>query len=233
LIDILIPVLGRGHRIEPLLANIAQATDVDWRVTFICSPLNEDPEATQACLASSAKTIVVDFSTGEGNFAKKINLAYSLIDDADWFFQGATDLVFHEGWASQALRIGAGAGVVGTNDLGNPQVKRGHHSTHILFSRDYIERWDGGTYDNTGIIFSEQYDHNFVDTEFVQTAILRGQFKPCLRSIVEHMHPHWGKGEMDETYVKSERSFRNDAAIYNNRMRAARRAIQPASGRRR
>ena len=234
MIDILVPVLGRGHQIEPLLANIAGVTDVDWRVTFICSP--DDP-AAEICLGTEQTTIVVPWQPARADFAKKINLAYDLIEDADWFFQGATDLVFHGGWASQALRTAnAGRiGVVGTNDLGNPAVKRGNHATHILFSRDYIERFDGGVYDNTGRVFSEQYDHQFVDTEFVQTAILRGQFKPCLRSVVEHMHPHWGKGEMDETYVKSERSFRDDSAIYNNRMREARRAMQPLvrGGRRR
>lgn len=220
---ILVPVLGRAHQIEPLLESIAAATKVDYRVLFICSP--NDP-AQEVCLASEADTMTVSWEPGRADFAKKINLAYEETND-EWYFQGATDLVFHPGWDTAALQVARGGltGVIGTNDLGNAQVKRGIHSTHTLFSRAYIEQY-GGTFDGTGAVFSEEYDHQFVDTEFVQTAVLHHQFRPSLRSTVEHMHPHWAKGEMDETYEKSAREYHEDAAIYNQRMRIARQAIR-------
>ena len=169
--------------------------------------------------------MTVSWLPGRADFAKKINLAYEQFE-ADWYFQAATDLVFYPRWASLALDIGEkqGVGVVGTNDLGNPHVQRGNAATHILFSREYIETFSG-TYDGSARVFSEEYDHSFVDTEFVQTALLRRQFAPSRRSIVEHMHPHWGKGAMDDTYEKSVREFREDAVIYNRRMRAARRQL--------
>lgn len=218
MITILVPVLGREHQIKPLLKNISDVTRAKHKVVFICSP--NDP-AKDVCLATGAETIVVPWNPRRADFAKKINLGFSETD-GDWLFQGATDLVFHPGWDRQAIKTASvhKVGVVGTNDLGNPTVKRGLHATHILFSRKYIER-HGGTYDSTGAVFSEMYAHQFVDTEFVQTAILRGQFKPCLRSVVEHMHPHWGKGDMDDTYVKSEKDYHRDAALYNKRMREA------------
>lgn len=223
LIAILVPVLGRPHQIQPLLESIAAATDVDYRVVFICSP--SDP-TQEVCRDSEADTITVPWEPARADFAKKINCAYGAIEE-EWYFQAATDLVFQEGWASRALQVAQASrcGVIGTNDLGNPSVKKGTHATHILFSRAYIETF-GGTFDNTAPVFSEAYDHCFVDTEFIFTATLRGQFKPSLRSIVEHMHPHWGKGEMDDTYEKSVREFREDAAIYSARMRQARREIR-------
>lgn len=223
MIAIIVPVLGRAHQIEPLLANIAEATDVEYRVVFVCSP--GDDEARDACIASEADTIVVEWEPGRADFAMKVNRAFRDTEE-EWIFQGATDLRFHQEWASRALRTGEArrVGVVGTNDLGNPLVKRGTHSTHTLFSRAYIDQ-HGGTFDNSGVVFSEHYQHQFVDTEFIQTAILRKQFAPCIRSVVEHLHPHWNKGEMDETYEKATRDFREDAKIYNNRMRQARRVI--------
>ncbi len=218
-ISILVPVLGRPHQIEPLLDSIAAATHSDYRVVFICSP---NDETRKVCRETDADTIVVPWEPGRADFAKKINLGFRETE-SEWLFQAATDLKFHDGWDVRALRIGEASriGVVGTNDLGNPTVKRGTHATHILFSREYIDT-HGGTYDNTGAVFCELYDHQWVDTEFIQTATLRQQFKPSLRSIVEHMHPHWNKGEHDETYAKSERSFREDSKLYNSRIRAAR-----------
>lgn len=229
MICILVPVLGREHQIEPLLENIAETTEVDHRVVFICSPT--DP-AREACLASDAETIVVSWAPDRADFAMKINYAYEQIVE-DWYFQAATDLSFRSGWDTKALQCAEvnRVGVVGTNDLGNPLVMRGHHSTHILFSRAYIEQY-GGTFDDSGTVFTTAYDHQFIDTEFIQTALARKQFRPARHSIVEHMHPHWKKGEMDATYEKSERAFLDDMKVHNERMRRMRRGL-PAGRRRR
>jgi hypothetical protein len=116
------------------------------------------------------------------------------------------------------------ANVIGTNDLGNPDVKKGTHSTHTLFSRPYIEHY-GGTVDNTGAVFSESYDHQWSDCEFVQTAMLRGEWAFSKGSIVEHKHPHWGKGEMDSTYEKATRDTRADQLLYAERMRMVRQRV--------
>jgi len=228
---IIIPVLGRAHQIEPVLASISAATDVPHRIVFVCSP--GDTEAKKACSSSGADTIVVDWKPDKGDFAKKVNLAYSRSSE-EWFFQAATDLKFHPKWASLALSLAQRrrVGVVGTNDLGNAMVKRGQHSTHTFFSREYIETF-GGTYDNSGVVFSEEYDHQFCDTEFIQTALDRKQFAPSLKSIVEHNHPHWGKSPMDPTYDKSMRDFKGDAEVYRGRMRDMRNTALKSRTRRR
>jgi hypothetical protein len=217
LIAILIPVLGRPHLIEPLLENIARETDVEHRVLFICSP--GDP-ATLVCQSTTAETIVTPWQPGRADFAKKINLGFTATSE-EWLFQGATDLVFHPQWASRGLRAGVGAGVIGTNDLGNPSVMRGAHATHVLFSREYIDTY-GGTFDDSGVVFSEAYDHQFVDNEFVELARIRGQFRPCKVSVVEHLHPSWEKAEMDDTYEKALRETRADMALFSQRMRRMR-----------
>ena len=217
MLAILVPVLGRPHQIGPLLESLARTTTSEYRVVFICSPSDETKEV---CLASDGDTIVVPWEPAHADFQKKINLAFDSTEEP-WLFQAATDLVFHPGWDHHALAVATrlGVGVVGTNDMGNPMVKRGKHSTHTLFSRDYIETF-GGTYDDTGRVFSEAYNHQFVDTEFIQTAIHRKQFSFSQRSLVEHLHPHWKKGEMDSTYEKATGSWREDQALYVERIRA-------------
>lgn len=219
MISILIPVLGRGHLIAPLVENIHQATVVEHEIVFICTA---GDSAESDCIRSGEWTISVEWEPGRGDFAKKINHAYGRCE-SDWFFQGATDLRFVAGWDEEALRVAKAwrSGVIGTNDLGNPLVTRGQSSTHTMFSREYIEKF-GGTFDDSGIVFSEQYDHQFVDTEFVELAKLRKQFRAARRSVVEHLHPHWNKGEMDSTYEKAIREFAEDRSLYMSRMREAR-----------
>lgn len=135
-------------------------------------------------------------------------------------FQAADDLNFHYGWDIHAMRVAdhRGAGVVGTNDLGNKLVMRGGHSTHTFIRRKYIERY-GGTFDDTGLVFCELYDHQFCDNELVQTAIRRGEWAFSKRSIVEHLHPVWNKGTFDATYEKAFRETSQDTRLYMKRMR--------------
>lgn len=216
---ILVPVLGRAQQIEPLLENLARVTREDYRVAFICSP--SDEEALEFCMASEADVVVTDWEPGRADFAKKINLGYQCYrQDSEWFFQAATDLLFHEAWDAKAMEVAVRttAGVIGTNDRGNALVKRGHHSTHTFFSRTYIEA-QGGTLDGTGVVFSETYDHQYVDNEFVQTAMSRGQWAFSRLSIVEHLHPLWRKGVMDSTYEKAMRETKEDSELYLQRVR--------------
>lgn len=213
---IIVPVLGRPHQIEPLVASIETNTVVERRIMFVCSP--NDP-TSDVCRRTGHHVIVTTWKPGPADFAKKINLAYDALTDEDWCFQAATDLTFHPNWDTNALALAAKrhAGVIGTNDLGNPGVMRGQHSTHTFFSRDYIETF-GGTVDNTGKVLCELYDHQWCDNEFVQTAKVRRQWTFSRYSIVEHNHPHWGKGEMDSTYKKALRATVADRNLYQSRL---------------
>lgn len=214
MIDILVPALGRPQQIRTVLDSITSATASEHRVIFITSP--EDKATIKAVKAVKLKPLTVEWEAGIADYAKKINHAYRL-SDAEWIFQAATDLVFHAGWDTAALLVARkGFGVIGTNDLGNPDVKRGRHSTHSLISRRYLTKF-GGTADNSGDVFSEAYDHQYCDNEFIETARRRGQFGFAKRSIVEHLHPHWGKADDDPTYEKAMRKTARDQKLFMRR----------------
>lgn len=225
MIDILVPVLGRGHQAQPLVDNIAQASSYEHRVLFICSPFDE--ATTDACRATGCDVLVTSWKPGRADFARKINLAWEQTD-AEWVFQAATDLRFHPRWDAHAvgMHTKTRCRVVGTNDLGNPLVQRGRHSTHTLIRRDYITDFGSGTLDNSGLVFSLAYDHQWTDNDFVETARMRREFVFAKRSIVEHMHPHWGKGDDDATYKKAMRQTTRDRALFSQRMRDL---IRPAA----
>lgn len=214
MIAILVPVLGRAQQIQPLLQSIAGTTAAAYEVVLIFSP---GDDAIHAAKGTDATVLTTTWPAGRADYAKKLTLGFQRTEQP-WIFQGATDLVFHPNWDTEAFKVvkQTHAGVIGTNDLGNPMVKRGTHSTHSLISREYINTW-GGTADDSGLIFSEAYDHQWSDSEFIETARRRRQFAFARKSIVEHLHPHWGKGEMDDTYEKAHRETEQDVKLFMRR----------------
>ena len=204
---IIVPVLRRPHKVQPLLDSIAAATPQPYRVIFVADP--DDREEIDAIKAANGEVLVCD-----GNYAKKINSVVAFSDEP-FIFLGADDLEFHEGWLEAAKRkMKDQIGVVGTNDLGNKRVMRGQHATHSLVSRAYADR---GTIDERDKLLHEAYPHEFVDDEFIQTAKKRKAFAFARDSIVEHMHPLWNKGEWDDLYRAQRNRMRAGHKIYTKR----------------
>lgn len=212
-----IPVLGRPDRALAVYGSaINSVPGHQVRVLFSCSPGDDDEIA--ACLATGANVVVVPWRPEDGgDWAKKHNRAFLEMAE-EWILLGADDLVFHRGWFDACLETfqRTRACVIGTNDMGNARVVAGNHSTHPLVHRDYL---DCGTVDADGLILHEGYRHQFVDDEFVQTAMSRDAFAHCRSAYVEHLHPDWGKGERDATYELGQAGFNADRALYEQRQR--------------
>ena len=219
MIDILIPVLGRPHRAAPLVENIRDSTEVEHRITFICSP--GDDEQIAACQATDASWVVFG-NGGSGDYARKINHATMILGawQGDWVFNGADDLTFEPGWDTNALKMadsGPGFDVVGTNDLANASVKRGQFGTHCLIRRRYITERGGTADQQPGTVLHEGYDHNFVDRELCHTAQHRGVFVFAKHSRVKHSHYLWGTADKDNTYRKAMRHYQDDHRLFLSR----------------
>lgn len=216
-VAVLIPVLGRPDRVEPLLASLTSSQGVvRAEPLFLVSP--GDYGELRAVDGHDVAYEVVPWRSGPGDYARKINWGFRLTD-TPWVFCAADDLRFHPGWADEALEAAArtGAQVVGTDDLGNDRVTSGRHATHSLVARRYVDA-TGATGDATpGVVLHEGYDHNWVDDELVGVARHRGVFAFAARSKVEHLHPHWRKSRMDATYRKGLRRFDADRKLNQER----------------
>lgn len=212
---IVIPVLGRPHRIAPVLESATLNSPPGTRVLFVASP--DDHAEVAALRQDKIDHLVTPAAWRVGDFAKKTNWAITQTDEP-YIFSAADDLQFRSGWFERAMRAfeTEGIGVVGTNDLGNPRVVAGQHATHNLVSRAYVQQY--GTIDGEGF-YHEGYHHNWVDTEMVETAKSRGAWAFAADSIVEHFHPHWGKAEPDKTYRLGQRYFHRDRRLYYTRKR--------------
>lgn len=204
---VLLPVLRRPQRVRPVVESIRAATP-QARILFICDP-DDRPTQDQVALADA------EMISPGGNYAAKINQGVEHSDESLIFF-GADDLIFHPDWFAVATkRFRPGIGVVGTNDLGNKRTQR-DHSTHPLVARWYATR---GTIDRGRGPLHEGYHHNFCDDEFIGTAIHRRAYAHAADSIVEHLHPLWGKAENDEIYELGRKGWVHDKRLHRRRRR--------------
>lgn len=216
-IDVIVPTMWRPERLGRVAANVHEATDAAHVVTFVAEADDSATITAAEALAAADPAVRLITNDRARNYAGACNAAVAS-STAEWWFGGADDLNFHQGWDTEAL---AGAEdalrVVGTNDLLNPYVLSGEHATHYLVHRSYVAE-AGGTPDcGPGVAMWEGYDHQYTDTEFVAVARARGEFRPCLDSVVEHLHFGNGKAPMDATYEHGQRHVGADRALFEAR----------------
>lgn len=215
---VIVPVLRRAHRVAPLIESLHAATPEPHRVVFVASA-NDRPMIDEvlrvAELMPDGLSLEVLAPSKVGDYARKIN--YVAASSAEPFlFLGADDLHFHPGWypAARAL-LGDGIGVVGTQDLApTDRARTGQHATHFLVAREYVDR---GTIDEPGKLLHEGYPHEYVDDEFVGTAKKRKAWAFAADSIVEHLHPSWGKAPRDPLYDAQRQRMSAGRAVLRRR----------------
>jgi GT2 family glycosyltransferase len=213
-IAILVPTYGRSDRLQKVYENIVANTSVPHNVYFILEA--KDKDSANALPQEFKGRIIRNYR--KPCYAGAINTAY-LETDEPFLFAGSDDLNFHKGWDTEIFKVMESdpkIQVVGTNDLLNRDVLAGKTATHYLFSRSYIAK-NSGTFDKSAPVLFE-YEHNYTDREFIDTAIKRGVFAPCLTSIVEHMHYGNKKNTWDETYERNQSTLSIDKATYEVRM---------------
>lgn len=203
-VAILVPVLGRPHRIRPLLASITAATPEPHEVLFLAD--QADHATLEAIRGAGARV-----EAPGGSYARKINHGVRATS-APLVFFAADDLDFRPGWLAAAEdHLVGGVGVVGVNDL---IARRRDHATHFLVARWYAE---SPTIDGGHGPMHEGYHHWFVDDEFIATARKRGAYAYAPGSHVAHLHPMNGQAPDDDTYRKGRAKSRLDRSTFHRR----------------
>ena len=204
-VAILIPVLDRPYRIEPLLRSIAEATEVPYRVMFAAS---DQPSIDE--IRRLGANVIIDEGGDEGSYAKRINRLYRETSEP-YLLLGADDLGFRPGWFPAARRVADEVGgVAAVNDLHNPA------GVHFLVTRDYIETL-GGCVGEPGVVLHEGYRHAYCDDEMRATATARGRFGYASDSIIEHLHPGAGKSQTDHVYQIGAASMSQGQSVFLSR----------------
>lgn len=217
-LSILVPMLGRPHRVRPLLESIWTATP-RAEVVWLTTPTDRQviAEIDRASRESSLDFRRIDVPYRRGDYPRKINVGYRQTS-RPLLFTGACDLRFAAGWLAVALaELVVGIGVVGTSDGHSPRVLAGEHATHSLVTRWYADSY--GTVDQPGAIFHDRYWHEFCDDELVQTAMARGAWAFAPGALVEHLHPDHGLAPDDQLYRQRPARMRQGRALFRQRER--------------
>jgi hypothetical protein len=220
-VAVLVPVLGRPEHAEPFMASLRSSTGLATCYA-ICD--TDDQEAINAWKQAGADIVLWPRNDRPGSFAEKVNFGHWYtsqdalgVEPQPWMLLVGSDVRFHPGWLDHAQAMaGDRSHVIGTNDLGNPRVMAGEHSTHPLIRRSYVDEI-GASWDGPGVVCHEGYRHNFVDTEIVTAAKQRGVWTMALASRIEHLHPLWGKGTPDEVYTLGQEHVEADQALFERR----------------
>ncbi len=219
-VAIIVPVMRRPQNAAPFMASLQASVEGLARTVFvmpICDPVDR---TTIDAWGAAGTTPVVrhGLSDHPGTFAEKVNFGYRMTTNP-WLFIVGDDVRFLPGWLDTAVQTAEhpGAKVVGTNDLANPRVMRGEHGTHLLISRQYVAK-QGASWDGPGVVCHEGYHHWFVDDEIVTVARQRGVWASALGAVVEHMHPYFGKGQMDEVYTLGQSRAAEDGELFRRRL---------------
>lgn len=204
-VAILVPILNRPHRIEPLLQSIADSTTLPHRVVFAASDQPSIDELTRL-----GASFITDEGGDEGSYPRRINRLYAETTDP-YLLLAADDLAFRPQWLEEAMKVMETLdGVVALNDQYNPA------GVHFLVSRNYIETF-GGCMDDSGVVLHEGYRHAYCDDEFRATARARGKWALAHSAVIEHLHVGAGKAPMDETYRIGEAAMPHDFGVFMSR----------------
>ena len=209
---VVIPSRERPERLEPL-AQAFRDTTPEHRMVFVVDPDDLPSQEAARCAGSLWVT------NKRLTYPKKVNRGIEATTEP-FILVGADDIRPHEGWfeAASAL-LDEEVGMVATNDLGNEYVMDGELATHPLIARWYFEM---GTADGPGL-YHEGYWHNGADLEASETARARGAFAYAADSVVEHLHPNYGKAEIDATYMQG--GFHEAKRRYDEALIAKRRKL--------
>jgi Glycosyl transferase family 2 len=216
-IAIVIPTLGRSRQLFPLLWNIVQTTPIGvFHVYFV---VNKDDKPSQHTVRAMEGPVTTVMSLQQG-YPKAVNAGVwasqepliAIVND---------DVKFHDGWweALQETMVYP-VSVVATNDL-SPHTANGDACTQPIVRRDYIEM-HGGAWGEPGVAMHEGYIHNFSETELWQLALHRGVGVFAADCVIEHVHPNWGKAEVDATYEQGSMrpgGWEHDHALFLERVK--------------
>lgn len=213
---ILVPVLGRPHRVSPFLDAVEATTPGAPFVLFLADSGDDAEIEAIETEEDRHPGVRVLLNLEGGNYAQKANRGVQ-VTQAPWLLTAADDLEPQPGWLEATHHTGAPTDlpiVFGLNDLIPRRRRRAEHATHFLMSRAYAElpAIDG----SEGPMFTG-YGHEKVDDELIATARHRGAYVYAPDAHVKHLHPDVGTAEWDGTYEKGRSTRAADRELFEER----------------
>jgi hypothetical protein len=225
-VTVVVPVLRRPHNAAPFMASLRESSP---RTPLVMAVANrDDPTTAEAWRRAGA--LVGWCDEAPGSFAQKVNLASRFVL-TDWMFLVGDDVAFHDQWIERALEgLPDHVKVVGVSEIPDDAdldrrfispdyesyLRSAEHTNHMFVRCDYVSR-EGASWDGPGVVCGP-YRHWWTNNELIAVAKQRGVWEARPGSVVEHLHPYFGKGQMDATYALGESAAQADHVLWMERV---------------
>lgn len=206
LIDIFVPTYKRPHELAKLAQNVRENTKNEYVLWFGVE--KDDAQSLKAAEGLGA-VVVNKYEPGYSNTIQSIyEESFS-----PFIIHANDDFEFHKDWDVTPLAMFERPEVM---VVGLKQTEGDNHGSAIsMFRRKYIEE-QSGVIDMPNRVFYP-YNHNFVDTEFTQTAQKRGVWVKCDLQVINHKHPGFTGAEKDEVHKKNDETAPLDERTFDSR----------------
>lgn len=203
---IFMPTYKRPHALEEVARNLEANTKNSFTLYFGLE--KEDLAGIEAAKQTGHQVIINKYEPGYSNTIQTIYEA----SGEPFFLHANDDFYFNNDWDEVPLSMFTGKIMV----VGLKQTEGDNHGSAIsMIKREYIEKMSG-VIDIPGRVFFT-YNHNFIDTEFTQTAQSRGVWAKCDPQVIVHLHPGFTGKEKDGTYKKNDDTVETDRKTFETR----------------
>jgi hypothetical protein len=210
---VLLPSLGRPHRLEGAASNIHLNTDLDHEILWCVGGIH-----SRQILDGLGERYLDDTDDEDKRYVTRMNklIVWAKEEGFKSAFFGSDDVIHHDGWLTEALtRMEAlEKSVIVVNDLRNP------NGTQAVVRLDYQPFL---VFDDEDAAFHPGYHHNFADTEMFLTAAKYKQLGRAMESRVEHLHPIYQNQTSrpwDDTYRNAFTHWEADGKLFHERVAA-------------
>lgn len=206
-LSIWLPTYKRPHKLAEVVKNIEEATKNSFVLYFGVEL--DDPESYEAAKATGHKVYRNEHPPG---YSGTIQTLYEKSKEPFWFHAN-DDFTFLPNWDEAPLAMFERKDLM---VVGVPQHESDNTYSAISFARrSYIED-QSGVIDMPNRVFYP-YHHNYQDTEFTRTAQARGVWASSSAPCINHNHPGFTGGPLDETYRKNQATSDEDKKTFESR----------------
>lgn len=206
-IAIFLPTYKRPHTLADVTKNIEATTLHPFTLYFGVE--KEDRASQIAARLTGHKVVINKYEPG---YANTIQSMYEVSDEPFWLHAN-DDFEFTHHWDEVPIAMFEREDLMVVGLRQHESDRSG--SAICMGRRRYIEQMSG-VIDIPNRVFYP-YNHNFIDTEFTQTAQKRGVWAKCDPLVIHHMHPGFTGKDKDETYKKNDATFEADERTFNQR----------------
>lgn len=202
-----LPTYKRPDVLQAVADNVQASTYSAYTLYF---GLEANDEAGIVAAAKTGATVVVN--KYEAGYANTIQTIYEQAKEP-FFIHANDDFLFLPNWDKGPLAMFETPSVM---VVGLRQTEGDTHGSAIsMVRRSYIED-RSGVVDMPNRVFFP-YNHNYVDTEFTQTAQHRGVWAMYPELVIVHQHPGFTGKEKDDTHKKNDDTSALDQRTFESR----------------